>query len=290
VILCVIHTGPAIVPETLISVQLTSAAAILFVFTGFSLFLRKRLERIRGTMKREPQIEITLSDVIEGGHEPPLSVSSQGLVRRYREKYVVKTRDTAEQVRRELRFLETAGECAVDVIGIITRDSTHALIGFIMPLELVINPSALDEREKFSIFKQMKRIVPELHEKGIIHGDIKLSNMLVTAQHRLILCDFGTAAFVDEMYYPRAISVRWSSPYRLRSPNARLISKEDIYGLGIAVWELFTGRIPFGEIDSDDEEVDLEEVIRSGETVDVVSVENCEAQNFIKQCLAIFDV
>jgi serine/threonine protein kinase len=242
-------------------------------------------------MLRQPQLEITLEDVIENGHETYLSISSQGLVRRYLQEYVVKIRDTAEQTRRELRFLEIAGECAVDVVGIVNRWSPPSLIGFIMPLERVIDPAALSTNEKIAIFEQMKTIVPELHRKGIIHGDITLSNMLLNAEDKLVLCDFGTSAFVDEVHYPSAISSRWCSPYRLESqpPNSRrLVVEEDIYGLRIAVWELFTGKVPFEEIDDDDNEIDVEDVIRRGETVDVPLVENLDARDFIKQCLAIF--
>jgi hypothetical protein len=43
-----------------------------------------------------------------------------------------------------------------------------------------------------------------------------------------------------------------------------LIPEEDVYGAGIVVWELFTGQVPFADIDSDDDEADLEGRIRSG--------------------------
>lgn len=242
-------------------------------------------------MLRQPQLEITLEDVIENGHKTYLSISSQGLVRRYLEEYVVKIRDTAEQTKREIRFHEVAGECAVDLVGIVTRWTPPSLIGFMMPLERVIDPSALSTNEKLAIFEQMKSIVPDLHRKGIIHGDIKLANMLLTGHNELVLCDFGTSAFVGEVHYPTAISPRWCSPYRLASqppnPPPQLVVEEDIYALGIAVWELFSGKVPFEEIDEDDSEVEVGDVICAGGTVDLSLVDNPNARDFINQCLAV---
>ena len=52
---------------------------------------------------------------------------------------------------------------------------------------------------------------------------------------------------------------RWCIPYRLdRITRRPLIANEDIYAAGLAVWELFVEEIPFADIDSDDDEADLE--------------------------------
>lgn len=64
----------------------------------------------------------------------------------------------------------------------------------------------------------------------IIHGDIKLSNMLLD-RGVVKLCDLGCAAWMPETKYPTAFSIRWCFPYRLGSNpdvNLRLlISDED---------------------------------------------------------------
>ena len=142
--------------------------------------------------------------------------------------------------------------------------------------------------EKTDIFRQIRQIIPRLHERQIIHGDIKLSNMLLDGA-KLKLCDFGTSAWIWETKYPAAISVRWCSPYRLDVNTRRpLIANEDIYASGLAVWELFVGEVPFADIDSDDEEVDLEGKIRSGLTVDVRRIKVEEARLFVEECLKVF--
>lgn len=238
-------------------------------------------------------MEMTMTEIIPGLHKPPLSVS-QGVVYRYLDTYIAKTLDNKEDATRELQFLEAAGECAVDVVGTITRFATNELIGILMPFENVIEPRKLGVEEKMDIFNQMRRLVRLLHEKGIIHGDIKLDNFLRDTNGRVVLCDFGTAAFVDEGHIPRVVSTRWCSPYRLE-PRIRfqrpLIREEDIYALGITVWELFTGEAPFEGIDSDnddDDSEDVEAVICKGTTVDVQLIHNLEVREFVRRCLSVF--
>jgi hypothetical protein len=55
------------------------------------------------------------------------------------------------------------------------------------------------------------------------------------------------------------------------------------------VWQLFTGKIPFEEIDADDDEVNLEDVITGGRTVDLGLVDDPQARAFIKECVGVFE-
>src|SRR5438046_5597198 len=126
-----------------------------------------------------------------------------------------------------------------------------------MPFLTVIEPSKLTLDEKINIFRQIRGVIPQLHDRHkIIHGDIKLSNMLLDG-NVIKLCDFGTSAWITEVAYPTAISIRWSSPYRLGStPDAPrpLIPEEALYASEIAVWALFVGENHFGLYDCEDEE------------------------------------
>jgi serine/threonine protein kinase len=135
-----------------------------------------------------------------------ISRSSQGLVFHYRRgdvDYIVKLRDTAMQTHREIDFLERAGELSVEVAGYIRRGKDE-LIGFVMPCLQVIDPLTMTLEEKTDVFHQIREIILKLHAGGIIHGDIKLSNMLLHGR-TLKLCDFGTSALISEVTYPTAI-------------------------------------------------------------------------------------
>lgn len=152
-----------------------------------------------------------------------------------------------------------------------------------------IEPIQMTFDEKVNTFHQICHIIPQLHTRNIIHGDIKLANMVLDGS-TLKLIDFGTSAWMSEIFYPDAISIRSSSPYRLNStsgPPRRLILEEDIYASGMAVWELFVGETPFGPYISDDEDFELWDRIADGLKVDVSRIEHDEARLYVKKCLSI---
>ena len=231
-------------------------------------------------------LELQLNDILQDLGEV-LSQSAQGLVQKYKDKYVTKLLDEPKQVKREVDLMNAAGDLSVGVIGYIYTGPLNNLEGFVMPLLTPINASIMSLKEKMGLFRQMRSAIPSLHQRGIIHGDINLSNMLLDAQNTLKLCDFGTAAFANETFFPSAFSLRSCSPYRLREGAVPpLIPEEDEYALGIAVWELFTGEKAFGEIHDED---DLEKMIRMGKKVDIEIVEVEEVRKFIQKCLNIFE-
>ncbi len=213
-----------------------------------------------------------LSEISRHFERPAISMSSQGTLHVYKPpsggEYVVKFRPEAPKVEREISFLDGAGELAVDVISRI-YDDLDRLVGFGMPRLCPIDPEKLTLEQKYVIFNQIRQIIPKLHDRGIIHGDIKLSNVLLdtpgSTGQVVKLCDFGASAWMEEEFYPRAFTLQWCSPYRLDSAKRhRLVPEEDIYAGGITVWELFTGETPFRDIDPDDDVADLEGQIRGG--------------------------
>lgn len=239
----------------------------------------------------------SLLDILDGLQDPAISQSTQGLVHKYvheAAEYVVKIRGHVpkSELVREIRFTQVAGELGVGVhvVGYIYGRDVADMIGFAMPCLRVIEPATMTRIDKLDIFHQIRQIIPRLHQRQIVHGDIKLSNMLLDSGNTLKLCDFGTSACMQETKYPTAISVRWCSPYRLDpfAPRRPLIANEDIYASGLTVWELFVGEIPFADIDSDDDEADLEGQIRSGLVVDVSRINDQEVELYVKECLNVF--
>jgi serine/threonine protein kinase len=216
-------------------------------------------------------------------------MSSQGVHNYSRDgvKFVVKLHPNDVKLEREIGFMEAAGNLSVSVVGHI-YDPQNVLVGFVMPLLRVIEPAELTSDEKVNIFSQIRQTIPELHNRQIIHGDVKLSNMLLD-ETKLKLCDFGTSAWTTKLMYPEALSLQWCSPYRLNVASRQpLIAHEDIYAGGIAVWELFVGETPFEDIDPDDEEADLEGQIRPGLRVDIERIEVEEARQYAAECLRTY--
>jgi serine/threonine protein kinase len=109
--------------------------------------------------------------------------------------YVIKFYDYESPTLREIQFLQAAADISVEVKAYV-RNQKHAVIGFAMPFLDEIQPSRLTLDEKVRIFRQIRELIPHLHDRHkIIHGDIKLSNMLL--DHGVVkLCDYGCAAWM----------------------------------------------------------------------------------------------
>jgi serine/threonine protein kinase len=98
--------------------------------------------------------------------------------------------------------------------------------------------------------RQLAEALAYLHAHGIVHRDLKPENILVTADGRLKIADFGTATLEG------ARRLTWKhlsgnlGPPDYMSPEQcqgeRGDARSDIYAWGVMVYELLTGRVPFG--------------------------------------------
>ncbi len=103
----------------------------------------------------------------------------------------------------------------------------------------------LNFKEAISIAIQVGRGIEAAHQKGIIHRDIKPQNIIISTEGKVKVTDFGIAraASSNTIHADLMGSVHYSSPEQAR--NGFVDGKSDIYSLGIVMYEMVTGRVPF---------------------------------------------
>ena len=97
------------------------------------------------------------------------------------------------------------------------------------------------------IMHQVLSAVALAHKNRIIHRDIKPQNILIDNQDRIKITDFGIAVALSETSITQTNtllgSVHYLSPEQARGSMAT--SKSDIYALGVVLYELLSGKVPF---------------------------------------------
>ncbi|MEW5549247.1 Stk1 family PASTA domain-containing Ser/Thr kinase [Peribacillus frigoritolerans] len=101
--------------------------------------------------------------------------------------------------------------------------------------------------EALDIMRQITAAISHAHHNGIIHRDIKPQNILIDKEGTVKITDFGIALALSatNITQTNAVlgSVHYLSPEQARGGMAN--KKSDIYSLGIVMFELLTGRLPF---------------------------------------------
>ena len=113
--------------------------------------------------------------------------------------------------------------------------------------ELIARRGSLDKYEAVSIIEQLVKALGKAHENQVIHRDIKPQNILVQPDGTVKLTDFGIALAEDALQLTKSDSVMGSvhylAPECSRGEGATIQS--DIYALGVVLYELLVGDVPF---------------------------------------------
>lgn len=106
--------------------------------------------------------------------------------------------------------------------------------------------SVLDSSEVLDFTIQTAKALEHAHSKGIIHRDIKPQNIMLLKDGMIKVADFGIASLentIEENNGETVGSVHYIAPEQARgeAPDAR----SDIYSLGIVMYEMLTGKLPY---------------------------------------------
>jgi serine/threonine-protein kinase len=120
-----------------------------------------------------------------------------------------------------------------------------------MPLTDFAEQHQLSIADRLRLFRGVCEAVQHAHRHAIIHRDLKPSNILVTDDRTVKLLDFGIAKQLEDVHSAadptrtglQPMTPAYAAPERLR--GARIGVFTDVYSLGVILYELLTGRLPF---------------------------------------------
>jgi eukaryotic-like serine/threonine-protein kinase len=104
----------------------------------------------------------------------------------------------------------------------------------------------LDEARCWHVLPQLFHALAHLHGLGIVHRDIKPQNILVQADGRVKLLDFGVSALLttkDDVSHQLIGTPTYMSPEQIRGEAPSCAN--DAYGLGVLLYEILSGKPPF---------------------------------------------
>jgi serine/threonine protein kinase len=85
------------------------------------------------------------------------------------------------------------------------------------------------------------------HSKGVIHRDVKPSNIMIAEDGRVVLADFGLAMYVTEGSIGQVFgSPQYIAPEQARN-SAEALPQSDLYSLGVMLYQMLTGALPFDD-------------------------------------------
>lgn len=113
--------------------------------------------------------------------------------------------------------------------------------------EYIAEHAPLSPTRAVQIMKQLTSAIEHAHEHHIVHRDIKPQNILMDEEGNVKVTDFGIAMALSATSFTQTNSVlgtvHYLSPEQARGGTAT--KKSDIYALGIVLYELLTGQLPF---------------------------------------------
>ncbi len=112
----------------------------------------------------------------------------------------------------------------------------------------------LGTRERLGLFANVCEAVHHGHQKGIIHRDLKPGNILVDSHGEVKIIDFGVARGTDSDLAVTTVqtdigqligTLQYMSPEQCEADPDDIDTRSDVYALGVVLYELLSGRLPY---------------------------------------------
>lgn len=165
--------------------------------------------------------------------------------------------DFGERFKREAQAIARLAHPNIVVVHDFDYDEEH---GYFMVMELLGGITLSEmlkearDREQFLPLNEILHIVGGIseglyyaHQQGVIHRDVKPSNVIITDENRVVVTDFGIAKMVSEASITGPDTIM-GTPYYFAPEQAtgdRVDHRADIYALGAVFYEMLTNHVPY---------------------------------------------
>lgn len=208
-----------------------------------------------------------MTRVLDGRYELLELVGGGGMADVYKAKDLLLDRPVAvkilhEQFRRDEEFIEKFHKEAqaaarlshpniVNIYDVGISGEEHYIVMEYVPgttlKELIQQKQRIEPAEALAITREIAEALAHAHENGLVHCDIKPHNILMQGGTHAKVADFGISRAVTEstMTYSGNVigSVHYFSPEQAK--GAMITPKSDVYSLGVVLYEMLTGKLPF---------------------------------------------
>ncbi len=160
--------------------------------------------------------------------------------------------DTAFISKFQMEAQSAAGLAHPNIVNVYDVGNENGIYYIVMELvegitlkDYISKKGRLAVREATSIAIQVSMGLEAAHNNSIVHRDVKPQNIMISTDGKVKVTDFGIARAASANTISSAVmgSVHYSSPEQARGGYSDY--KSDIYSLGITMYEMLTGQVPF---------------------------------------------
>ena len=138
-----------------------------------------------------------------------------------------------------------------NIVSILTAEKQENVFFIVMEyvpgetLETIITrEGALDVTRALDYTCQICNAVDHAHKQGVLHRDLRPSNVLVSENGMLKVADFGTSRFLEIAAH--GTTVIGSPPYMAPEQfHGKAVFASDVYSLGVTMYQMLTGMLPY---------------------------------------------
>lgn len=180
------------------------------------------------------------------GHDPELEIEVAVKVLADNWAHRADIRERFLEEARFLRHIDDPNVVRVHDVGV-DNDRPYFVMDFVSGGTVADLTGQLDPPEAVALAARCCRSVQSLHDHGVLHRDVKPSNLLISGDGSVLVSDLGSAKRLAEA---SGITVTTGTPAYMSPEQALgepLDVRTDVYGLGVLTHELITGTLPFDD-------------------------------------------